>query len=610
MARKAYHVGAIHPFDEQREAHSGPGPPPLAPADPGARPTAPPMHVLTLAFRGAMEREYRERHVTETLPAARAGLLLGLVLYAVFGVLDLWVAPGQRIALWLVRYALVCPVLLACFLFTFSPRFRRHRELTLAGAMTIAGGGVIGMTVIIPPPGSYLYYAGLLLVVMAYCTLLRLRFVTAAALAAAELGAYVAVDALVVRTPFVVLLNNVFFLAAAIVLGLSATYALEKHARHAFVQRRIIAARTEELLRKNEQLARANAELAQSREEVVRAARRTALVFAALTDALPGTVLDEKYRLEERIGSGSFGTVYRGTHVLLQQRVAVKVFRPRPGGDASDALERLRQEGVSACRLRHPNAVAVLDFGLAAESIAYLVMEFLEGRSLADEMRAVGPMSPARCAEILEPVCAVLAEAHAQGLVHRDIKPSNIFLHRGRVGEEVVKVIDFGIAKLLGDVDGPEVPGGTATGLLVGTPVYIAPERFEGGPYDGAVDMYAVGMTLYEMLCGRLPFETAANEWVQAVMRLVHQPLPLQPFDAAVPPSLRAAVRRALARDPRERPTAAEMRDALAGFSRPGREQTTGPARRLVGAAGSMRSLLAEDEPAASAAPRAVHQSR
>ena len=380
--------------------------------------------------------------------------------------------------------------------------------------------------------------------------------------------AYVAVDLALVGTPFQILMNNVFFLTAGSILGVSATYALEKGARHAFRQRRVIVARSRELLRKNAELARANAELARSREEVVRASRRTALVFSALTDALPGTILDEKYKLEERIGSGSFGTVYRGTHLLLQQRVAVKVFRPYVSADGVDALERFRQEGVSAGLLRHPNAVAVLDFGVAAGSIAYLVMEFLEGHTLADEMRRVGRMTAARCAEILIPVCEVLAAAHAQGLVHRDIKPSNIFLHRDRSGE-VVKVIDFGIAKLVGDTPHARVRPGTATGLLVGTPVYIAPERFEGTAYDGAVDVYALGVTLYEMLSGRLPYEAAANEWVQVMMRALDPPMPLRKLDVNVPAALDDAVRRTLALDPRERPSAQELGELLAALQQP-----------------------------------------
>jgi hypothetical protein len=531
------------------------------------------MNLLTLGFDGQLEREYRDRHTIQTLPAVRAGLVLGIALYAVFGVLDLWIAPAQRASLWTIRYAVACPVMIGCLMFTFSRSYGRYREVALAATMAVAAAGIIAMVALIPPPGSYSYYAGLLLVIMAYCTLLRLRFVTALALAAGELATYVIVDVVYVRTSSQLLINNIFFLTAGSILGVAATYALEKGARHAFRQRRVIVARSQELQRKNEELARANAELARSREEVLRAGRRTALVFSALTEALPGTVLDDKYKLEERIGSGSFGTVYRATHLMLQQRVAVKVFRPYVSADGVDALERFRQEGVAACRLRHPNAVAVLDFGIAAESIAYLVMEFLEGRTLADEMRSAGRMTPARCAEILVPVCEVLAAAHAQGIVHRDIKPGNIFLHRDRTGE-VVKVIDFGIAKLVGEPTDAIARPGTATGLLVGTPIYIAPERFAGSVYDGAVDVYAVGVTLYEMLSGVLPFAAAPNAWVRAMVHMLEPPTSLRTFDASIPDALDALVRRALARDPHDRPSANDLGLLLDAFQHPRAEST------------------------------------
>jgi serine/threonine protein kinase len=202
-----------------------------------------------------------------------------------------------------------------------------------------------------------------------------------------------------------------------------------------------------------------------------------------------------------------------------------------------------------------------LDFGVAGETIPYLVMELLRGRSLAEEMQATGPMPPVLCAEIMEPVCDVLAEAHAQGVVHRDIKPSNIFLHHDRRGQ-VVKVIDFGTAKLLAGSDGGSPD--TVTGFLIGTPAYLAPERVEGGQYGGAVDVYAVGVTLYEMLTGRLPFDTPRGDWAIAMLRRTQQPAPISSSSASLDEALRTAVMNALARDPQQRPTAEELRRVLA----------------------------------------------
>ncbi|HEU4565246.1 MAG TPA: serine/threonine-protein kinase [Gemmatimonadaceae bacterium] len=521
------------------------------------------MNPLTLSFGGPLEREFRREQLVQSLSFIRAGLLVGLFLYAAFGLVDGLIAPAQRGRLWLIRYAIACPALLLCFLLTYARQFRRYEDALLATTMAAATAGLIAMTALVPPPGTYLYFAGLLLAVVAYCAIVRVRFVSAAMLAAAEFGAYAAVDSLVVGTSSAVLLSKIFFLAFGSVLGLASSYALERHTRRAFVQGRIIEARTRELLAANEELERKNAELARSRAEVVRSARRAELIYYALTEALPGTILDEKYRLEEKIGRGNFGTVYRGTHLLLQQPVAVKVFRPSTGPEGADSLERFRQEGIAACRLAHPNAVAVLDFGVAAESIAYLVMELLEGCSLAEELRAHGVLPPARCAEIMRPVCDVLAAAHAQGMVHRDINPANIFLHRGRSGE-VVKVIDFGIAKVVGEQLAPGLPGGTATGLFVGTPAYMAPERLEAAPYDGEVDVYAVGVTLYEMLCGRVPFRRAASDWATVMLHAVEAAPPLRECNPLVPPSLEDAIMRALAREPRERPTAAELGRTLA----------------------------------------------
>lgn len=303
------------------------------------------------------------------------------------------------------------------------------------------------------------------------------------------------------------------------------------------------------MARKNEELARKNAELLRSHQ-------REALAFSALADVLPGSILDGRYRLEEKIGSGGFGAVYRAVHLALDRPVAVKVLHPILRNRGAEELQRFIQEGVSACRLNHPNAVSVFDSGVSPGGVAYLVMELLHGRSLAKELREKKMLSAERCLTIAVPVCRVLAEAHEAGVLHRDIKPENIFLHRVK-DEEVVKVVDFGIAKLVRGEEADE-----PSQALVGTPYYLAPERLEGAGHDGRADVYSLGVTLYRMLGGALPFEPESiSGSLTSVSR--SSPAPLQSLNPDVSPALAAIVMRAMARNPTERPTARELEPML-----------------------------------------------
>jgi CheY-like chemotaxis protein len=276
----------------------------------------------------------------------------------------------------------------------------------------------------------------------------------------------------------------------------------------------------------------------------------------AAAEPTTDTVLAGKYLLESVIGSGAFGSVYRARHLGLDHRVAVKVLK---AGSASspEAAERFRREGVAACRVRHPNAVTVMDFGVTAGGAPFLVMELLDGRSLDAEIERAAPMPASRCAEIVVPLCGVLAEAHQVGILHRDIKPANVFLHKSRVGE-MVKVLDFGIAKLLDAGQSLTVEGG-----IVGTPAYMAPERFRGATLDGKADVYSIGVLLYQMLSGRLPFQGPdADLLAVAMMHLNEDPPPLK--TAGVSAAVEDVVRAALAKDPAHRPGALDLGVALA----------------------------------------------
>jgi len=517
------------------------------------------MHPVTLRFDGGREREFLDEYFARTIVQVRLALLLALLLYVVFGILDTWTAPAERHKLWFIRYAVVAPIVMASIVFTYTPRFLRYRDETLALVTLIASLGIVLMTAVIPPPGSYLYYAGLLLAIMFAFTLVRLTVPYATAVSAITIAAYLAVAIGVNHTPGAVVVNNIFFLGSTFIIGFSSNYSMERYARSNFLQRRLIVLRTAELERKNEELLAKNRMLAESRAATIRSARRTDLIFSALSERLPGTVLDDKYRVQEKIGSGGFGTVYRGEHIFLHHPVAIKVFRPAVGRDALESLDRFRVEGISACRINHPNAVTVLDFDVSAGSLAYLVMELLHGHSLFEELRAEGKLGPERALRIGLAVCEALVEAHGLGIVHRDIKPSNVFLHEVR-GEERVKVIDFGIAKLTDKSEAAESQNETTAGTFLGTPAYMAPERLFNQAYDGRADVYALGVMLYEMIAGRLPFEKQGQAPLGFVrMQMLKHPPRLTQFAPLVSSELEEAVERAMAKQAEDRPTAAEF---------------------------------------------------
>lgn len=223
-----------------------------------------------------------------------------------------------------------------------------------------------------------------------------------------------------------------------------------------------------------------------------------------LIEAFPGQRLVDKYRIDALIGQGGMGAVYRATHLELDRVVALKVVLPDYVSN-NETLERFRREARAAARLNHPSVITIYDFGVLENGRAYLAMELLNGRSLRDEIEKLGIISPKRSLEILKPVCEAVQAAHNAGVIHRDLKPDNIILESLELGLESIKVVDFGIAKLK-EKSGKSLTL-TGPGLVMGTPHYMSPEQCKGEELDTRSDVYSLGVMLYEMLAGQVPFD-------------------------------------------------------------------------------------------------------
>ena len=278
-----------------------------------------------------------------------------------------------------------------------------------------------------------------------------------------------------------------------------------------------------------------------------------------------GRTIDERYRVEQLLGQGGMGAVFLAEHVKLQKKVALKVILPQFAGNG-EVAERFAREAMASAKLEHPHVASALDYGTLPEGGAYLVMQLARGPSLrkALENKAEGRRGWPYACEIGAQVADALAAAHAASIVHRDLKPENVMLEPRDDGGELVKVLDFGIARVIDDA---AAPGGgsklTRVGTIIGTPGYMSPEQALGEPVDARADVYALGVILWEICCGRELFEETE------VTALVTKQLTTEaPRIAAlvpdVPPELDALVARMLAREKSARPErAGEVRDVL-----------------------------------------------
>jgi tRNA A-37 threonylcarbamoyl transferase component Bud32 len=224
-------------------------------------------------------------------------------------------------------------------------------------------------------------------------------------------------------------------------------------------------------------------------------------------DDMVGRTLNQRYMVGEKVGEGGFGAVFRGRQLATGREVALKILHPHNLGDAT-IVARFRREAEACSRLRNPHAVITYDFDETEDGVLYLAMELLRGRSLHQLQRSEGKLHPDRVLRIIDQVADALGEAHQNGIIHRDMKPENVFIER-RAGEDHVKVLDFGIAKMLSDERGQVAL--TAVGQTLGTLEFMSPEQLRGQALDGRSDIYALGIMAYEMLTGELPFKNARS---------------------------------------------------------------------------------------------------
>lgn len=326
-------------------------------------------------------------------------------------------------------------------------------------------------------------------------------------------------------------------------------------------------------------------------------------------DQLIGTKLADRYLIMSVIGHGGMGVVYKARHELMDRIVAIKMLQSQLISD-SMSVKRFQQEAKAASKLKHPNVITLYDFGVSPTGQPYLVMDYLEGISLADVIKKDGQVGVDRSIKIFAQACSALDHAHRQGVIHRDLKPGNIMLVEDDDDKDCVKVVDFGVAKLLwaGDDENQRL---TQTGEVCGSPVYMSPEQCQGQKLDHRSDIYSMGVVVYEALTGRLPLlgKTMVDTMSKHISEMP-QPFSVVRPDLYIPERLEAVVFKALAKDPRQRQQSmAEMEQELfMAVPKPGRTTTLRGGTSLP--PGTTVELPKPAAPAAEAAPAAQARSK
>ena len=275
-------------------------------------------------------------------------------------------------------------------------------------------------------------------------------------------------------------------------------------------------------------------------------------------DPMLGSMVGGRYRVKQLLGEGGMGQVYLAIHEAIEKPVALKILRPEYSRKA-DIVTRFQQEAISASRIKHPNVLDVFDFGETTAGCFFLAMEFLDGHDLADELERVSRLTPERALPLALQIAKALAAAHGAGVVHRDLKPENVFLQQTPDGDEIVKIVDFGIAQLRTNEEAAAASQRqrrrlTRTGMIFGTPEYMAPEQAAGKKADLRVDVYALGVMMYEMFTGAVPF--TGDTFMAVLSAHLHDPVP--PLRQAYPeleisPELEALILKTLAKNPDDR---------------------------------------------------------
>ena len=271
-------------------------------------------------------------------------------------------------------------------------------------------------------------------------------------------------------------------------------------------------------------------------------------LYEIAADPLEGSIFADRYVIEQCVGEGGMGRVYRATHRHMSRLFAIKILFGEHAAE-KEMQVRFAREAEAACRLTHPNVVSVIDFGATERGLFYLVMDWVEGGRLTDVVCTEAPLSPSRIVDITRQICQGLAHAHDQGLVHRDLKSENIIISQ-EGGRELVRLVDFGLAVVMESDANSRL---TAEGTVYGTPAYMSPEQACGAKLDGRTDIFSLGVLMYEMLCGMLPFSGAPMDIVRQNMETEPPPISERVPGLTVNRHLEMLARKLMAKRPQDR---------------------------------------------------------